>query len=76
MNPNLTEIAYILDRSGSMQPLQEAAIAGFNDFLRQQLDVPGDVAWLDWVAGAQHYFEAGGRRRYAHLRHGAATLVA
>lgn len=43
MNPNLTEIAYILDRSGSMQPLQEAAIAGFNDFLRCQLDVPGDA---------------------------------
>lgn len=43
MNPNLTEIAYVLDRSGSMQPLQEAAIAGFNEFLRQQLDVPGDA---------------------------------
>lgn len=43
MNTALTEIAYILDRSGSMQPLQEAAISGFNDFLRDQLDVPGDA---------------------------------
>lgn len=43
MNPNLTEIAYILDRSGSMQILQEAAISGFNDFLQSQLDVPGDA---------------------------------
>jgi hypothetical protein len=43
MNPNLTEIAYILDRSGSMQPMQEAAIAAFNDFLKSQLDVPGDA---------------------------------
>jgi len=41
MNPNLTEIAYILDRSGSMQPMQEPAVAAFNDFLKTQLDVPG-----------------------------------
>ena len=43
MNPHLTEIAYILDRSGSMQSLQEAAIAGFIHFLKAQLDVPGDA---------------------------------
>lgn len=34
-NP-VTEIAFILDRSGSMQPLVEAAITGFNQFLRDQ----------------------------------------
>jgi hypothetical protein len=39
----LTEIAYILDRSGSMQPMQEPAVAAFNDFIRSQLDVPGDA---------------------------------
>ena len=27
MNPHLSEIAYILDRSGSMQPMQEPAVA-------------------------------------------------
>lgn len=43
MNPDLTEIAYVLDRSGSMQLLQEAAISGFNQFLTTQLDVPGDA---------------------------------
>lgn len=43
MNQNLTEIAYILDRSGSMQGLQEAAITGFNAFLQSQLDEPGDA---------------------------------
>lgn len=43
MNSDLTEIAYILDRSGSMQPMTEAAITGFNDFLQQQLDEPGDA---------------------------------
>jgi hypothetical protein len=43
MNPHLTEIAFILDRSGSMQPLQEAAVAAFNAFVKAQLDVPGDA---------------------------------
>ncbi len=43
MNPHLAEIAYILDRSGSMQPMQEAAVTAFNDFLKAQLDVPGDA---------------------------------
>ena len=43
MNPQLTEIAYILDRSGSMQPMQEPAVAAFNDFIKTQLDVPGDA---------------------------------
>ena len=43
MNPHLTELAFILDRSGSMQPLQEAAVAAFNAFVKSQLDVPGDA---------------------------------
>jgi hypothetical protein len=43
MNPNLTEIAYILDRSGSMSSMQEPAIAAFNAFIKAQLDVPGDA---------------------------------
>ncbi|MFN5638031.1 MAG: hypothetical protein ACK5AA_00635, partial [Akkermansiaceae bacterium] len=43
MNQNLSEIVYILDRSGSMEPLQQAAIDGFNEFLKGQLDSPGDA---------------------------------
>ncbi len=43
MNPNLTEIAYILDRSSSMQPLQEPAVAAFNAFVKSQHDVPGNA---------------------------------
>jgi len=43
MNKNLTEIAYILDRSGSMQSLVEPAISGFNEFLKEQLATPGDA---------------------------------
>jgi uncharacterized protein YegL len=41
MKKNLTEIAFILDRSGSMQTVAHAAISGFNDFLRDQQAAPG-----------------------------------
>ncbi len=41
MNKNLTAIAYILDRSGSMQSMVEPAIAGFNRFLDDQRKAPG-----------------------------------
>ncbi len=37
----VTEIAYLLDMSGSMGPHVEAAIAGFNEFLREQQSVEG-----------------------------------
>ena len=43
MNTDLTEIAFVLDRSGSMQCMQEPAVAAFNDFIGAQLDVPGDA---------------------------------
>ena len=43
MNKNLTEIAFILDRSGSMAPVTEAAITGFNEFLRDQQKVEGQA---------------------------------
>lgn len=39
--PPVTEIAFILDRSGSMNPHAEAAVAGFNEFLREQQAVDG-----------------------------------
>ncbi|MEP4076972.1 vWA domain-containing protein [Haloferula sp.] len=43
MNSNLTEIAYVLDRSGSMNSMTEAAIAGFNEFLNEQRAAPGQA---------------------------------
>jgi hypothetical protein len=43
MNDSLAEIAYILDRSGSMDPMQEAAITAFNDFVTSQREVPGQA---------------------------------
>ena len=43
MNDSLAEIAYILDRSGSMRPMQQAAITAFNDFVSSQREVPGQA---------------------------------
>jgi len=43
MNKNLTEIAFILDRSGSMASVTEAAITGFNEFLRNQQKTEGQA---------------------------------
>jgi uncharacterized protein YegL len=43
MNENLTEIAAILDRSGSMEPLTRDTIGGFNNFLKEQQEVPGEA---------------------------------
>ncbi len=39
----MTEIATILDRSGSMVSLTEPAIAGFNQFLADQQAAPGEA---------------------------------
>jgi hypothetical protein len=43
MNNSLTEIAFILDRSGSMESQLEAAITGFNTFLHEQRQTPGEA---------------------------------
>jgi hypothetical protein len=43
MNKNLTEIAFILDRSGSMSRVTPAAISGFNHFLKDQQTAPGQA---------------------------------
>jgi hypothetical protein len=40
-NAHYTEIAFILDRSGSMEVCQQAAIAGFNQFLNDQQKTEG-----------------------------------
>jgi len=38
-----SEIVVIVDRSGSMQPIREDAIGGFNTFLEEQKKVPGSA---------------------------------
>ena len=43
MNDPLTEIVFILDRSGSMESMVEPAISGFNRLLREQQKVSGSA---------------------------------
>ncbi len=54
MQNQQTHIAYILDRSGSMQSMTEAAISGFNEFLREQ-KAEGDDASLTLVLFDDQY---------------------
>ena len=39
----LTEVVFILDRSGSMNGLEKDTIGGFNSVLTKQKEVEGDV---------------------------------
>ncbi len=43
MNKNLTEIVYILDRSGSMGGLEEDTIGGFNLMMEKQKKADGEA---------------------------------
>ena len=43
MNKNLTEIVFILDRSGSMAGLEADTIGGFNSMLERQKEESGDA---------------------------------
>lgn len=43
MNNNLTEIVFILDRSGSMAGLEDDTIGGFNVMLEKQKKEPGEA---------------------------------
>ena len=43
MRADLTEIAFVLDRSGSMNPIAADAIGGFNAFLADQQALPGEA---------------------------------
>ena len=40
---NITELVFILDRSGSMTGLENDTIGGFNSMIRKQKEEPGDV---------------------------------
>lgn len=43
MKKNLTELVFILDRSGSMQGLETDTIGGFNSMLKKQKKEPGEA---------------------------------
>ena len=43
MNQNLTEMIFILDRSGSMESLAEETIGGFNSLIKKQKAEHGEA---------------------------------
>lgn len=43
MNNNLTEIIFLLDRSGSMAGLESNTVGGFNAFVKKQSELDGDT---------------------------------
>ena len=43
MKKNLTELVFILDRSGSMAGLEKDTIGGFNAMIEKQKDEPGEA---------------------------------
>ena len=59
MNNNLTEIVFILDRSGSMAGLEDDTIGGFNAMVEKQKKEQGDAllsavlfsSMTGWISG-------------------------
>ncbi len=43
MNKNLTEIIFLLDRSGSMAGLESDTVGGFNAFVKKQSELAGET---------------------------------
>ncbi|MBQ6585864.1 MAG: VWA domain-containing protein [Coriobacteriales bacterium] len=43
MANDLTELIFVLDRSGSMSGLEDSTIKGYNDFLAEQATLPGEL---------------------------------
>ncbi|MBY6038206.1 VWA domain-containing protein [Fictibacillus nanhaiensis] len=43
MNKNVTEIVFLLDRSGSMAGLEKDTIGGFNGFIQRQCQLEGET---------------------------------
>lgn len=43
MKKGLTEIAFVLDESGSMEPVTKDTIGGFNQFIKDQKKMPGEA---------------------------------
>lgn len=43
MKKNLTELVFILDKSGSMSGLEKDTVGGFNSMLKKQKESSGEV---------------------------------
>jgi hypothetical protein len=61
MNQNLTEIAFILDRSGSMVALADEAIGAFNSFLNDQKIQPGECRFTLAIFDHEYRLELDGK---------------
>ena len=55
MKKNLTEIVFILDRSGSMSGLETDTIGGFNSMIEKQKKADGDAMISTVVNGKIKY---------------------
>ena len=55
MKDNLTEIVCILDMSGSMESLTTDTIGGYNSFIEQQKELPGE-AFVTTVLFNDNYY--------------------
>ncbi len=54
-NPNYTEIAVIIDKSGSMTSLIDETISGYNEFISSQKDQPGHTRLTLCLFSDEHY---------------------
>ena len=45
MNKDLTEIIFVLDKSGSMGMIREDTIGGYNTFIQDQKELPGECVF-------------------------------
>ena len=54
MKNNITELVFILDRSGSMSGLESDTIGGFNATLEKQKKEPGEVLWSTVLFDDKH----------------------
>ena len=43
----MTELVFILDRSGSMSGLEADTIGGFNSMIARQMSIPREIAHLN-----------------------------
>jgi len=55
MNKNLTEIIFVLDKSGSMGMIREDTIGGFNTFIQDQKDLPGECIFTMATFNSQYH---------------------
>ena len=68
MKKNLTELVFILDRSGSMSGLESDTIGGYNSFLEKQKEEDGSCL-VSTVLFNQHSNVIPGKEQFSLLSH-------